>query len=60
MEPDPDYEPEVGEWFWEWLGSCNQWSARLQRLDGNKVSHVSGSDGGSIQDGQMLPATAPE
>ncbi len=60
MEPDPDYVPQTGEWFWWWYGMDCSWG-RLKMGTGH-VYNEDGSVRGTANNyiGKCLPATAPE
>ncbi len=36
MKPDPDYEPQVGEWFWVWVSWATpaEWQLKEARQEG--------------------------
>ena len=60
MEPDPDYVPSEGEWFW-WIGGCKEW--RRYRVGANKATyHENGQQSCRLTEsdsGKMLPAEPP-
>ncbi len=62
VEPDPDYVPEVGEWFWfqngnrNWYRYCRHEDGSLTRENGQKTIV-----GWYTRDkGSCLPAEPPE
>lgn len=66
IKPDPDYEPEVGEWFWwqdarcrdeEWLLRCRECKSVV---DKNGFARCSGVNWDACYDKCCLRATAPE
>ncbi len=62
-KPDPDYVPQVGEWFWFWQG--DEWNLREMRKDGAYYNSDNGAwtrtcYSATAYTGDCLPATAPE
>ncbi len=65
MNPDPDYKPEVGEWFWYRIGPdwvLRQWNnGSISSDDGFAAYDIHGKQKGYRgYKGNCLPATAPE
>ena len=63
VKPDPDYEPDVGEWFWLISQTRSSWY-RFCRQENNGLTNVR-NEATSIgwlpsDKGKCLPATAPE
>jgi len=63
VEPDPDYVPEVGKWFWFRLTEQGSWF-RYHRINALTVHNDNGSAVGDMNHigwiGKMLPAEPPE
>lgn len=66
MEPDPDYKPEVGEWFWWWSCYTGGWflyhrqsDTRVVNYDGDEQVEM-GHHVEDVYKGKMLPAIGPE
>ena len=62
VKPNPDYVPEVGEWFW-WTSETSGWQ-RYQLQEGSKLKTVKGVTTGigwiSSDKGKCLPAAPPK
>lgn len=62
MKPDPDYEPEVGEWFWWWVQDKKVWLRRKGLKNGHTVDADNKGTGYRFKTYtcEALPATPPE
>ena len=62
MKPDPDYEPQVGEWFWWWDEGMEtpRWILRERRTRWVHDSHGTELLKIRYYAGKMLPAEPPE
>lgn len=61
VEPDPDYVPEVGEWFWWWFSGSEDWGRLQRRADG--VYQENGEKRGGCDNyraRKAVPAVAPD
>ncbi len=62
MKPDPDFVPEVGEWFW-WKSWDRGWVLRECKSDGmvyNEMGRRGSCSDRKAYKGLSLPATPPE
>ncbi len=61
VEPDPDYEPEVGEWFWWYMQDSRMWELRKGLKSGDTLDKNLESTGFMFKSytKRCLPATAP-